>query len=542
MKNYWHIYSPLSKILIIWGMLLSTLMFFGIMSSAHIGSLMWGPVRDFWSMSIAISDIKYGLKGGLGYRVVSNELAKYLTPSGEDLDVSQRTKELVDNPHNVTKALTAAIAIPPETIHSGPIDSGMYITTAYDDFGYATFHKYAFQLFGFNAFSTHYLYFLILFTSLILFIITFYKYDLGIIILIFSITSLFLVSASPLIFDEQMPNFAASRFLGTLALFPMLHLLVFALRSSRPRKIDLICLIMQIILFGFTVRLRSSALWIVIGFFMTVFFMVIYQIYNSYKDKNKLLVSFLRVIKVSRIVKIFAMIVISLMTFNLIEKLSLNKIYFSDDLSTSHLFWHNVYMGLTFHPQWKDKVPYPEQATVMGDMVPFTLYEIYFKNIPPQSRYSAITKLQKIKIYEKIVRKEFFTFAYQNPKYMAELFFYYKPFYIFKGLKDVFLSLSSKVWLIAVLSIFGVLLLLEQLRVTQREKLIVIIVSATFFIASLLPELFTYPISFLLSDPFFTSLVLFMTLFTFILSFIVQKIKVLQLSLFSKILSITTKA
>ncbi len=516
-----------TNVLVFWNFILVTAMFFGI-SGAHIGSITWSPGRDFWAMSIAISKLKYGLEGGLGYRTVSNELAKYLTPNGEDLDASQQTKELVDKPALIEKAIQAAIAIPPSTLKPGPIDSGMYITSAYDDFGYPEFIEYAFRLFGFHALSTHYLYFLILSASLLIFVLTFYKYELGIILLTATLTALFLVSSCPAVFNTFMPNFAASRFLGSLAILPLLHLLIYIFRSGISTKKDIFFLVIQAILFAFTVRLRSSASWMIIALFLTVFSIFFYHLPYRFVHIRKSFFSLMQVPEFSRSIKVLLLVVIALTSFNMMEKLSLNKIYFSEELGTSHVFWHNGYMGLTFHPHWKEQAPYPELLNQTGDMVPFTLYEIYFKDLPPSSRYSSVTKLQKIRVYEKIVRNEYLTFAFKHPKYMFEMIFYYKPYCILTNLHAVFLSVPIKAWLVSLVSVFGALILLRT-GITRKEQFTAIKIALLIFAVSITPEIWAYPASFLIADPFWMLLVIVLMITNLLLSYLLHRIYILKM-------------
>src|ERR1700730_3424998 len=133
------------------------------------------------------------------------------------------------------------------------------LTNWCEDLGYADFYNIAFRLFGFSAFSTHWLYVSIISTSFILFTITFFRENLAIASLTLGVSALFLESSS--IFSELMPSFAANRFLSTLALIPLLHLIHTILRVGPLRWAEIGVLIGQILIVSFAISARSSAQW-----------------------------------------------------------------------------------------------------------------------------------------------------------------------------------------------------------------------------------------------------------------------------------------
>jgi hypothetical protein len=66
----------------------------------------------------------------------------------------------------------------PEELKHTPKEAAGYVTTGAEDVGYADFYNLAFRLFGFSAFSTHYLYMTLLALSFALFAIV-YRRDRG---------------------------------------------------------------------------------------------------------------------------------------------------------------------------------------------------------------------------------------------------------------------------------------------------------------------------------------------------------------------------
>src|SRR5215210_7318524 len=77
----------------------------GLQTKLRPGQITWGPTVDFWAIAIAISNIEYGLSGEIGYRRVSQELAKHLTGTADDMKLDEATRAAIKRPDLITGAI-----------------------------------------------------------------------------------------------------------------------------------------------------------------------------------------------------------------------------------------------------------------------------------------------------------------------------------------------------------------------------------------------------------------------------------------------------
>src|SRR3979490_3267689 len=271
-----------------WTLTLIGLMATGTLSSARIGTMTWGPAHDIWSAAIAISQINFGLSGKLAYREIDRAIASELTRSKKTWDVmDDTTRSLLKDPAAVTRGLRAGAAVKQGAI-SVPAAKEGYLTDWCEDLGYADFYNLAFRIFGFDAFSTHWLYISILTLSFVLFIIAFFRDNLAIGTLTLSITALFLVTSSS-IFSESVPSFAANRFLSTLAAIPLLHVIYAAIRRYPFGWPEVLVLSAQAGLLAFATALRSSATWCIVAFIVSIVAVALVRRFRSPADGSALL-------------------------------------------------------------------------------------------------------------------------------------------------------------------------------------------------------------------------------------------------------------
>src|SRR5467141_2076686 len=179
-----------------WSAALIGLMATGTFSPARIGTMTWGPAHDIWSAAIAISQINFGLSGKLAYREIDQAIANEVTRSKNTWDVmDDTTRGLLKDPAAVTRGLRAGAAVKRDAI-SVPATKEGYVTDWCEDLGYADFYNLAFRIFGYDAFSTHWLYISLLALSYLLFVAVFFRDNSAIGTLTLSTTALFLVSSS----------------------------------------------------------------------------------------------------------------------------------------------------------------------------------------------------------------------------------------------------------------------------------------------------------------------------------------------------------
>lgn len=535
-----------------WSALLIALIGMGSLSPGRIGALTWGPTHEFWAISIAISEIEFGLKGKLGYRELSQVLADRLTTKKSDVDVNDEgTLKLVQQPDLVTSAIQAAAQIRREDLKK-PKDGealktwkahGGFLTTLAEDVGYSDFYNIAFRIFGYNSKSTHLLYISILALSFGLFVLIYWRENLPIAILALGITALFLVTTSSLLGHPTVPSVAANRFLSTLAIVPLLHI-VATTAESRPLFIrDILVLMVQIMIVALSMSARSSAQWAAIaallfalslgilhlpppriegcwrmvsGWHRSLFLML--KIRERRMAEQPLTIKTLttlvsRFFRSSRLVVVPTLLLFTLISASLVERTRLDSIYFSDDILPHHLIWHSAYIGLTYHPRWQERVPIKELAGLSGDSVPFTLSQIYLRNKGIPYIGGAAGNLQRMRLHDRVIRSAYIDFLLKNPGYSAKLFLYYKPKHFLLTIKSMVQSIPGTAWMLAAISIS----LSAALMGIGRKKLPVEILFATgiIFLCSLLPIFWAYPSFIVMADQLWASLFLGMSLIAY---------------------------
>lgn len=510
-----------------WSAMLITLIGFGVTSQARIGTLTWGPGHDFWSMAIAISNIEFGLKGGLGYHEVSQVLANHLTTKN---DVNaEGTLALIQQPDLVTKAIKAAAKVKREDLRPGPAESGGYITVLAEDVGYADFYNLAFRIFGYDSRSTHFLYMTILAAAFVLYVLTYWRDNFSIGVLTLGIIALFLETTS-LIFSFYVPSVAANRFLSTLALIPLLHIVTATINSRELTVKEVSTLTLQIMIMAFAISCRSSAQWAAVAVLFIAFSFGIKKMpvprlknywqfgfthLHSFASGSRTPIDFVHnFIRIPKLLVVPILLLIILISANLVEKARLHPIYFSDDILPHHMVWHSAYIGLSVHPQWAEHLPMKELAGLTGDGIPFTLSMIYLRDRGIPYLGGATGNNIRMRIHERVIRSAFFNYLKHNPWYSVQLYFYYKPKLLLANLDPAFRSIPLFAWMLAAISIITsiILLSLEKSRPSTGS----LIAASIVFFTSLLPAMWAYGAQQVMADQLWSSLFFVMFLFVYL--------------------------
>jgi hypothetical protein len=498
-----------------WCATLIGLMASGSFSSARIGTMTWGPEHDIWSATIAISQINFGLSGKLGFKEVEQAIANEVISTKNVWRImDEKTQSLLRDPEAVMRGLKAAAAVHIQDISVPPTNQG-YLTNWCEDLGYADFYNIAFRLFGFSAFSTHWLYVSIISSSFILFTITFFRENLAIASLTLGVSALFLASSS--IFSELMPSFAANRFLSTLALIPLLHLIHTILRVGPLRWAEIGVLIGQILIVSFAISARSSAQWCL---FALVFSSVAVVLMRSRtgvprlngQDIRRFAARLAATPCVGRIGTSAAIVLVVTVGVDVVRNLQFDARYFRDDNLPRHLFWHSAYLGLYLNPEWPAFKPYPDVPNG-GDFMGFKVFEHRMSEweLPFASTHHQLywDHYYRARVYERVIRNEYIKFVLKNPIYVIELFAYYKPKKLI-GLISVLcgaISYSSYVLAIVSLTLLTILFTLSEETWWCGERGVCF---GVVWLCSLLPVLWAYPVSYVLADQVWSTLFLLM--------------------------------
>jgi hypothetical protein len=347
------------------------------------------------------------------------------------------------------------------------------------------------------------------------------------------VTALFLLSAS-VIFTESVPSFAANRFLSTLGLVPLLHVLYAASRRAPLRRFEAAAVAFQGLLLASAIAFRGSANWLVCAFasFLVVLITVrrdpdwktmlgaVNQFMRNVIRMRVARSTFVRAynrVAVNPILSTGFLVLIVITGASLIRTAQVSERYFRDDNLPHHLIWHSAYLGLALHPEWPKYKPFPDVPESRSDGVGFIVFEhrMRERGEPAASQSGEIysSYYYRARVYEKLIRSEYFSFLKAHPTYALQLFFYYKPM----RLKEVLFELIGSIPLQAVL-LGAVSVLLGCLPIllspgtalscgAQLGRMVGLV-----WLWSLLPVFWAYPESYVMSDTAWATLLVLLML------------------------------
>jgi hypothetical protein len=529
--------SAIRLLSLTWSMLLIALMATGTLSSARIGTLTWGPAHDIWSAAEAISQIRFGLSGNLAYQEVEQAIDNETTSAKNSWTVNdEATRLIVQDPAAVTRGFRAAAAVKLASIVI-PTNIRGYITDWCEDLGYADFYNVAFRLFGFTAFSTHLLYFSILSASFGLFAFTFRMDNIAINLLNLAVTALFLVSATS-IFNDGLPSFAANRFISTLAIIPLLHIICAALWRRVFHVINVAALLAQILIMWFATNARSSGNWCVIAIAVVVFLVyfmrrpasrtitVMTMAFSTHllqrfetvqrpsvsvtpgsplEAPRRFSIRFLTIPygRTLCAVGFLALAVTGGLTVSR-HALYSDRYYWEDNLP-HHLIWHSAYLGLQFNPAWPTVTPFPyPDVPLAGDGAGFVAFEHWTRDrgIPyiSQSQEVYSNGYYRARPYEKFIHHVFVDFALAHPVYMIQLYLYYKPLALITLVAKLTGSIGWLAWLFVPIPLGLASVLFAVPKEGFLKQTEIVTAMGAVVLCSLLPSFWAYPAAGVASD------------------------------------------
>jgi hypothetical protein len=506
-----------------WTILLVVLISLGTFSSARIGTMTWGPQHDVWSAAIALSQIKFGLSGGLAYKEVEQAITNEVTTTKNIWDILDGgTQALLRDPSAITRGLKNAAALRKDQI-AVPATKDGYITDWCEDLGYADFYNLAFRLFGVNAYSTHFLYVAILLLSVLLFQARFIRDNLPMATLTLSITALLLISSSAF-FNGSVPSFAANRFLSTLGLVPLLHLVHAALRRRAWTAAELGVVVAQAAILAFVLAARGSTMWCLLAFAFIIIATACFRLRHlrwRQPPVGSLSAAWQFAGRsVARLGITGAVVVAVVVVVGLVRNAQIDERYFRDDNFPHHLLWHSAYLGLTYNPEWPKYKPFADVPDY-GDAAGFTVFvhRMQERNEPAVSALN----FYRARIYEKLIKREYLSFLAAHPTYALKLFFYYKPM----KLIDLLFALIGSIPLAAGLLALGSMLLVFAVLAFSRGVGLSSYAELGFSFAfiwfsSMLPVFWAYPDHHVVADPALGTLLLSLAALSFAGVFLLQ--------------------
>ena len=422
----------LRAIAIAWSALLIAFIGSGVMSTQRIGALTFGPVFEFWSLTIAISSIEHGAKGRIGYLEVLAPIVEHLTANNSEMAADPETHRRVRQPDLVTGAIRAAAAVKSDQLRHLPKEQGGYVTALMDDVGYADFYELAFRIFGYSAYSSYHLYTAMLAISFGLFVIVYRRDNVPIGAVTLAVNALFLLSASEF-FSEYIPSLAVHRLLSTLTFIPLLHA-AFAALALRPlRLVEVVVLALQTAILVFAIWCRSAGGWALIAFVAIALVGVVIRWFGMQQATPR---SKFKAVLGSRPSQVLLIFLGAAFVVNSIQNARLDDIYFSDDVMPHHGRWHSGYLGLMHHPDWEKVKPFAELPPD-GDMMSFRTFEIIMRQRGLPATSALARNSYRMRVHEAVIREVFLGFLKEHPRFVFELYFHYKPVSGYVGQKTM---------------------------------------------------------------------------------------------------------
>ncbi len=224
-----------------------------------------------WSIATAISDCYYHLNQGyLFYKDVHETLEKNgMTYKPDYLDqLSISYPDNLKNKEALNNSLSKATQLKMKKRKCG-LSLDETIPMPFSDLGLVDYYKMAFHLFGVNIAAPYNFYFVILFGTLFLFLLNFYRSPTFLLVPIIYLTALicFMPFLSTKIIGGSLFNF---RILPILAFIPISHVLLMLGRSNHSKQ-EIVCLSFQSIIISFLITVRSSIFWTIVACFVVLF-------------------------------------------------------------------------------------------------------------------------------------------------------------------------------------------------------------------------------------------------------------------------------
>jgi hypothetical protein len=295
------------------------------------------------------------------------------------------------------------------------------------------------------------------------------------------------------LFSEGLPSISAYRAVSALAIIPVSHLILCIWSRAPLRSLAGLTGLAQVALFIFVMWSRSSAQWGLMAVLVATALFGLKRWAWSYPNR----------LTVWPILALMA----GVLGLSLYSTNALNPAYFTDELLPNHFTWHSAYLGLAVHPKWS----HPEQ----GDAIAFLPAAEYLaENRPDLAEKAPLTNSYWLRLHDQIVRHLFLKFAYEHPRYMMELYAWWKPVsfvkYYYIAMQPLLrgFQLAGLVGLVMLASAAALLL-----RDAWRQMMLpLLIITGIVVLASYAPLMWAYPAPFVMLDAVWTTTVFLLVL------------------------------
>ncbi len=267
-------------------------------------------------LGVAISRMVYGSAGYVGYNEVLNEIQK----GGANTD---------------SVILNKAMSINNPDVNNNYMIVGL-------DLGFVDYCHLAFYLFGNNISSLLYLYFLILFISIILFIKQFSKLPLANLILVLFLMAHYITITTIPNLGTDVGVVYNPRLIVLLSLLPLFHI-IFSLQLKKKYLFEYYPIVIQSFIILMVIHIRRDSIWIILFIFGYLILKLSNILYRSYLSVPKLRIKNVLLWQFMPLLLMFFLYII-------IFPHTLDSKY-TERGEGRHKFWISALIGLALHPE-----------------------------------------------------------------------------------------------------------------------------------------------------------------------------------------------
>jgi hypothetical protein len=377
-----------------------------------------------------------------------------------------------------------------------------------NDPGFVDYVGWSFDIFGYRVESLYYFYFLILSVSIALFLICFRADALALVALSGVMVAFLILLNSQLFTNVHIRTVHNQRFLGSLCVVPYLHLLFTFLIYRKPTLSRVLVTVLQAALFTFVMFTRSSAFWMILSFVAIIGVDAVFRLGRPQEESTA--------IRAAKLVFSWPIILIlgGLGCSLVYKSATIHPIYSTGIFLPYHMVWHNAYMGLGLHPDWKERgdkhngKPIPDlltdnmawKAAAAEAEERYGLSEAYTIN----TEVGGLPGI-KMALHEKLIKERFLRFAYRHPRFMLELMLWYKPKSLLGEFGSIYGGHAWNIWSLLCLTVFAVTAAMASrlLKIPPHVRRILSSSILVTGVMSLAPAFWTYPLRHVLGEQFF---------------------------------------
>ena len=455
------------------------------------------------SIAIAISHLKYGLTGFRGYQKIYVTLKDNGMP-GASPEVLAKYKMSVYEVFTNAEILNNAIKM---ALNIDDVSHTSRISLEREDLGIVIYQELSFRIFGYQVESFLYLYYFLLSVSVLIFLLTYFKrIDLLNILLLFVCGHYVIVAIAPLVEHLRLQTVHADRFLPVLGIMPTLYLTILVLGKTRFTLAKVFGVTIQALIIILVINVRTGAQWQIMFLISAIALTIIW--YSLHKQEIAKYVLCKLNIWVPTVV---------LLCFILFKMYMLFSVHYSyNEVTSKHLFWHQMIGGLAAHPDSKSKYNIVYNDTAGFDIAQKRIKELYGTD----DWYS----LGGYPLFESVLKDIYMEIMIDDPRFFIENYLYKLSLFFENYFNRSFGVVYYFFNLPLILVIVAGSILTGEVFLKRSLLYLVFLIIGTAF--SLLPAMIAMPLPYLIADPAMMLTFLIYTIISMGFCYVFQQYKI----------------